>query len=228
MQRLFLRVGCLLGLCVAEVPALTQKVQHLQSASGVAVTYEEFGDAASPDCLVLLHGASGPAVLTYRDQARFFASHGYRVLMPHYFDATHSTAPKPQNYAAWAALVTDFAAECRREPATRKVFVIGYSLGASVALAAGSQLPPVDAIAEWYGSLPDDFFYRFKGMPPLLILHGEQDTNIPLGNAEQLIKLCGLQHLRCEHHVYPGQGHGFTGEALGDAEERTLAFLARN
>ena len=118
-------------------------------------------------------------------------------------------------------------AECRRGPEVRKVFLVGYSLGASVALGAGSEGAPVDAIAEWYGSLPDDFFYRMTGMPPLLILHGERDSNIPIGNARQLVQLCEMKQLTCDHHFYSDQGHGFAGKALEDADQRTLAFFAK-
>lgn len=96
-----------------------------------------------------------------------------------------------------------------------------------MALGAGSQGIPVSAIADWYGSLPDEFFYHFQGMPPLLILHGEEDTNIPVINAQQLIKLCGLKQLTCENHIYPDQGHGFTGKALEDADRRTTDFFSR-
>lgn len=98
----------------------------------------------------------------------------------------------------------------RRHPrAHKKVVLVGYSLGVSVALAAGSQGAAVDGIAEWDGSLPDEFFYHMRGMPPLLILHGERDSNVPVVNAQQLIKLCEMKHLKCENQIYPDQGHGF-------------------
>ena len=97
---------------------------------------------------------------------------------------------------------------------------MGFSLGASVALAAGSQRVPVDAIADWYGSLPDSFFEQRKGMPPLLILHGQQDSTIPIVNAQQLARLCEMEH-------YGGEGHGFSDASLKDADQRTLEFLAR-
>lgn len=208
------------------VSAGGQTTKRLRSNSGVRVAYEEFGDANSTGCLIVLHGASGPSTLLYRDQARFFATKGFHVFLPHYFDATRSSSPNFENYQRWARLTAEFVSTCRKSPLT-KVFVVGYSLGSSVALAAGSQNLPVDAIAEWYGSLPDKFFYRMKGMPPLLILHGEQDSNIPITNARQLVKLCELKLLPCDHHFYSDQGHGFMGKALDDADQRTLSFFAQ-
>lgn len=183
-----------------------------------------------PGAIVLLHGASGPDLPTYREQADFFATRGFTVFVLHYFDATKSAQTSPQNYAVWANLVDAYVRQLIADPTTKtdNVFLLGYSLGASVALAAGSQGTPATAIAEWYGSLPDEFFYKFKTMPPLLILHGQRDNNIPVSNAQQLIQLCGMKQLTCESHIYEGEGHGFAGSALADANSRTLAFLAKH
>ncbi|WP_353068904.1 dienelactone hydrolase family protein [Tunturibacter empetritectus] len=192
--------------------------------------YEIFGkDDPGKPLMILLHGASGPGVGFYREQAEYFSNNGYTVLLPHYFDATKSNNPTIDNYRAWVNVVKSLMREQRTTAASdhRKSVLVGYSLGASVALAAGSQEVPVDAIAEWYGSLPDDFFEHLQGMPPLLILHGERDTNIPVGNAQQLIKLCEIKQFQCESHIYPDQGHGFTGAALKDADSRTLSFFSR-
>lgn len=163
--------------------------------------------------------------MDYAAEAALFASHGYRTVLLHYYDATASHSPTDQNYAAWVNAVEDLVDELHRQTPNAKVYLVGYSLGASVALAAGSQRVPTDAIVEWAGSLPDVFFRQLKGMPPLLILHGRRDTNVPVHNAEQLIRLCGIAHFTCEHEIYPDQGHAFAGPALDDAQARTLAFL---
>jgi dienelactone hydrolase len=137
-------------------------------------------------------------------------------------------ARNPQSYIAWANATCDLIAKVRESSTTEKVYLVGYSLGASVAIAAGSQRAPVAAIADWYGSLPDNFFHSIRGMPPLLILHGQRDTNVPVVNARQLIRLCELAHFTCESHIYPDQGHGFVGESMADADARTLAFFAKH
>ena len=77
-----------------------------------------------------------------------------------------------------------------------------------------------------YGSLPDEFFYKLQGMPRLLILHGARDENIPIINAQQLIKLCEIKRFECESHIYSDQAHGFAGQALEDADQRTLKFIS--
>ena len=224
LRRIVLLSTLALGTCrVSDLPAQIAS----KTGPGAPVSSDEFGDKGAASCLILLHGASGTAQPFYAEQARFFGAHGFHVLMPHYFDATHSTDATPGNERQWVAVVDAFVARCRQQPSTKQVFLIGYSLGASVALAAGSQGAAVDGIAEWYGSLPDEFFNTLKAMPPLLILHGTRDTNIPVMNGEQLVKLCEMRQLECDHTFYPDQGHGFVGSALNDAEQRTLAFFAR-
>jgi dienelactone hydrolase len=193
------------------------------------ISYEIFDNDANGAILILLHGASGPGIPLYREQAQYFSMKGYTVFLLHYFDAADTSIPSTKNYVLWERAVQDLVAACKSDPklSGRKIALIGFSLGASVALAAGSQRVPVQAIADWYGSLPDDFFYRFQGMPPLLVLHGAMDNVIPVINAHQLAKLCEVKQLTCENHIYPDQGHGFEDKALEDADSRTIEFFSR-
>jgi dienelactone hydrolase len=227
--------GCLLvGVMpsAAQYRSDTAPAEKISTESFIShrrgVTYEAFTTGTPTATLILLHGASGPGATGYRRQAEFFAAHGYRTLLLHYYDASGSKARDGKNYAAWADAVRDLVAAVRQASPDEKIYLVGYSLGASVALGAGSRKLPVAAIAEWYGSLPDDFFHSLKGMPPLLILHGERDANIPVINARQLIRLCSMAHFTCESHIYPDQMHGFDGKATADADERTLAFFAQH
>ena len=198
------------------------------ASGGRTVQYEVFPSARDDDpLLIVLPGTAGAESPFYRSRAQFYAGKGSTALLLHFYDAASSKAPAEATYRAWAAALTDLVQVCASKPGFkgREVFVIGYSLGASVALGAGSQGLPVRGIAEWYGSLPDQFFYAYKSMPPLLILHGGQDGNIPVMNAQQLVRLCGMKHLDCTDHIYPEEGHGFSESALPDAERRTLAFF---
>jgi dienelactone hydrolase len=216
--------------CFNSLLGLAASRQITKFSSGdKQVAYEIFGADASGPLLIMLHGAGGPGVALYREQADYFAEHGYTVLFLHYFDASGSSQPSDRNYATWEKAVSDLIDECRKNPSwsNRKIVLLGFSLGASVVLSAGSQALPVSAIAEWYGSLPDAFFAQRKGMPPLLILHGMNDSVIPVINGQQLVRLCQMEHYSCESHFYADQAHGFAGSALQDADRRTLDFFSR-
>ncbi len=190
-----------------------------------SIACDVFGAEKPAATVILLAGTSGPGTEFVRERAEGLRKGGFRVLVPHLFDAARSRVPSDGNYRSWARAVADLTGLVRQGDRGAKVELVGFSLGASVALAAGSQGAPVEAIAEWYGSLPDVFLNHVVAMPPLLILHGRMDTNIPVVNGEQLVRLCGLLKLHCESRFYPDQGHGFSGAALKDADARTLAFL---
>jgi carboxymethylenebutenolidase len=110
---------------------------------------------------------------------------------------------------------------------SHRVGLVGYSLGASVALLAASRGVRVAAIADWYGSLPDEAIPDLRHVPPVLILHGAEDNVIPIVNAQQLESILVNRGLTCSSHIYYGQGHGFSGDSLIDADQRTARFLAQ-
>jgi len=212
------------GMIAAIATCFTLVLGQNSGAKTKAVAVEQFGTNATLPLMILLHGVSGPSAF-YREQASFFAGHGYRVVLPHYLEAGKGQAATDGNYQAWTAAVRntiDNFQDGHRSPTV----IVGFSLGASVALALGSEGNGPDGIAEFYGSLPDKYFRDLKGMPPLLILHGGQDNNIPVYNALQLSQLCEQAGFHCDMHIYPTEGHGFTPEDLKDADQRVLQFFA--
>ncbi len=64
-------------------------------------------------------------------------------------------------------------------------------------------------------------------MPPTLILHGDADPLVKVEDAYKLEKALKAKQRVYEIKIYPGQGHGFKGEALTDATRRTKTFLDR-
>jgi dienelactone hydrolase len=229
-MNLFQRLLAILAIASLPLTASAESPQLAHFTSGTRqVAYDIYGAKSSGPVIIMLHGAGGPDVQLYRALAQLLATKNYTVLFLHYFDATDTHRASPQNYVIWEKTVSDLVQVCKNDPqrSNRKFAILGFPLGASVALAAGSQLVPVSAVAEWYGSLPDEFFYQLKGMPPLLILHGAHDDNIPVMNAQQLIQLCGMKKFTCQSHIYPNQAHGFLPPDFEDAVKRTLDFFSR-
>jgi carboxymethylenebutenolidase len=50
---------------------------------------------------------------------------------------------------------------------------------------------------------------------------------VPVSNAQALQSVLERRSIPHEVRIYPGQGHGFTGEAQADAARRIRAFLDR-
>ena len=63
---------------------------------------------------------------------------------------------------------------------------------------------------------------------PLLVLHGDADTNVVLGQSLALVDRLRAAGRTVEMHVYEGEGHGWRGaETVVDELERIESFLAR-
>ena len=192
-------------------------------------------DAARHPAVILLHGADNfePHADAYRGSAQALAENGYVTLLVHYFDATATRfadeASITSNFLEWmetAAEAVSFAAN-KSNVQPERIGLAGFSLGASLALSLASQDSRIGAVAEFYGTLPDLAAAFLKRMPPVLILHGLNDRLVPSTEAYKLQKLLQAKGVPFEMKIYPGQGHGFTGEATSDAEARTLAFFNR-
>ncbi len=197
-------------------------------SQGRAVSCAVYNSRDATATIIYLRGASPSETALGHTQARFYADHGFRVLVPDYLSVTLTADANAANYRRWAQVVEDIVTELRTRPIPRdkKIGLDGHALGASVALVAGSsKAVEVDAIAEWSGLLPNDFFSQVQSLPPLLIVHGEDDKQIPLVNARQLIRLCKLKDFTCEDRIYAGEGHVFSSHAMESATQRTLAFF---
>jgi dienelactone hydrolase len=209
------------SLWVAAAAAQTPPAEYATFMSqGKAVSCPIYESRDATATMILLRGSD---LTVARLQARFFAEHGFRVLLPDYLSVTPKAEPTAANYRRWAQVVEDIVTALR--PRNRKTVLAGEGLGASVALVAGSQRVGVDAIAEWSGLLPNQFFSQIRSLPPLLILHGEQDQQVPIVNARQLVRLCELKDFICEAGIYPGEGHVFSSRAVDSANQRALTFF---
>jgi dipeptidyl aminopeptidase/acylaminoacyl peptidase len=211
------------GLAPAQTPPTEYATFNSHGKAISCPVYESQGAAAT---LIVLRGET-PADITFsRQQANFFAGQGFRVLVPDYFSVTPNAAATVANYRRWAQAIEDIVADLRAQPLpqNKKIGLAGQGLGASVALIAASRRLEVQAIAEWSGLLPNQFFAQVQTMPPLLILHGELDEQVPIVNARQLVRLCQLKDFTCELQIYAGEGHLFSPPIANTANQRALAF----
>lgn len=226
-MRLRRLLGCF-GLCLAGLTGQGQappsEFVTFQS-HGREISCAVYGPKEPIATIIVLEGKTplespaGPA------DAAFFASHGYRVLLPDFTSVAAPTAkPSAANYRRWAQVVEDMLAdpELLRN---RRVGLAGQSLGASVALVAAANNPRVNAVVEWSGLLPNEFFAQVQSLPPLLILHGDLDDEVPVVNARQLVRLCKLKDFVCDAPGYPNEGHVFSASATESSNLRALNFF---
>jgi carboxymethylenebutenolidase len=211
----------------AAVQGQTMPAEYATFMShGKAVACPVYGSPDSIATMIFLHGPSPADLVLGRLEAKFFAEHGFRVLLPDYLSVTTSAETTAANYRRWAQVAEDIVADLRSHPIPRKkIALAGQALGASVVLVAASHKIGVDAVAEWSGLLPNEFFSQVQILPPLLILHGDQDKQVPIVNARQLARLCELKDFTCEARIYPGEGHVFSARATESANQRMLTFF---
>jgi dipeptidyl aminopeptidase/acylaminoacyl peptidase len=222
-----LAVLALFGLATV-LRAQTPPVEYETFMSqGKPVSCSVYGSRDANATIIFLRGESPSELSLGRLEARFFADHGFRVLLPDYLSATPTAKPTVANYRRWAQVVEDIVADLRSRPLFRnkKIGLAGQSQGASVALIAATRRLEVEAIAEWSGLLPNEFFSQVQTMPPLLILHGEVDEQVPIVNARQLVRLCQLRDFTCEIQIFAGEGHVFGPHVTDSANQRALAFF---
>ena len=223
-----LRPFVVVSLCLAATAAgaqapPTEYETFLSHGKPVSCPVYENREAAQT--LIFLRGADPSDITLARQEANFFAAHGFRVLVPEYLSVTSNARLTAANYRRWAQVVDDIVEDLAAQEQGKKIALAGQSLGASVALVAGSHRLPIAAIAEWSGLLPNEFFSQIQSLPSLLILHGDADEQVPILNARQLVRLCQLRDFTCEIQIYAGQGHLFTPRIADTANQRVLAFF---
>jgi carboxymethylenebutenolidase len=180
----------------------------------------------------MLHGGGGvgPGLCRLGED---FARRGYVALVPHYFDQTGTGVAVPAvidaNFVTWMGTVRRAVDYARGMPEVDpgRVGLLGWSLGGSLALEVAATGSPVAAVVDLWCGMEQSILRGAKRMPPTLLLHGELDRNYPVWMARKLAQDLRKKGFVVESHVYPDQGHGFTGAADEDAGRRRDVFFDR-
>lgn len=191
----------------------------------------------APGCfpvVVLLHGARPQrASKHYQAMAEDLARRGYVALYVHYYDRGRRGRG---SRADWTRTISDSLTFAARLPAADgdRMGLVGYSLGAFLALTGAPVDPRVRAVVAFYGGLSggDPAGLR-QSMPPTLLLHGTADRTVPVRRSVQAFEALRADGRAADLVVYPGARHGFClngragadGAATVDAWARTVAFL---
>jgi dienelactone hydrolase len=181
-----------------------------------------------------LHG-SGGGNAGMADPANLLAGQGFAVYLLHYFDRTGTIEIDGlqtifRHFPVWMKTLWDAVSFVARQQQVdpERIGLLGFSLGAYLALSASAIDSRIQAVVEFFGGMPKEMRFFTRRLCPVLILHGEQDKTVPVEEAYHLQQLLEKKQIAYEMQIYPGVGHGFSGETWRDAGLRTLAFLEKH
>jgi carboxymethylenebutenolidase len=192
----------------------------------VAVTRYAAEGAASRPAVLVLPGSGGieDSPETYARHALALAESGLDAYLVRYSDSNWPG----RSWDLWARTVDDVAtAVLQRPEASGRVGLLGFSLGGAVAVISARD-PRIAALVVFYGFIPHNERARTGPLPPLLVLHGDTDADVPLQSGEDLVRMARQSGGRAELVVYPGEKHRYAtwGEqSATDAIHRTIAFF---
>lgn len=204
----------------------------LSSEKEIRLDHYAPGTPGLHPAILLVHGSGGPlgVVDPFGKQA---AGMGVHVFVVHYFDRTGHTWVSPvfirDFFVLWLETLRDAVQFVATQPGIdiQRIGLLGFSLGGFLSLALATQEPRIAAVAEFFGGLPEHFIEDAGKPPPVLILHGDRDTVVPVAEAEKLEAVLKQHHISYEIKIYSDQGHHFTGLAQLDALRRVASFFRR-
>jgi carboxymethylenebutenolidase len=203
-------------------------------SGGRSITVQEFVPVTPGryPAVIALYGSGGLREGWADQPARLMAGQGYSVFLVHYFDRTGTVRADREtthrNFPLWMGTIGDGISFAARHAAVdpQRIGLLGFSLGAYLALAVASLDARVKAVVDFFGGLPEDL-HGFTRMPPTLILHGEQDHVVPVSEAHRQRELLERAGATYEIKLYPGAGHGFSVLQFLDAGQRSVQFLKK-
>ncbi len=180
-----------------------------------------------------LHG-SGGGYASMGDPASLLAEQGFAVYVLHYFDRTGTAEIDGlqtifRHFPVWMKTLWDAVSFVASQPQVdpERIGLLGFSLGAYLALSASAIDSRIQAVVEFFGGMPKEMRFFTRRLCPVLILHGDHDKTVPVEEAYHLQQILEKKQIAYEMQIYAGVGHGFSGEIGRDAGLRTLTFLRK-
>jgi len=207
------------------------------SSGGKTIRIDRFLPAGGKrvPSVIALHGSTGMEQSFSDQPARMLAAQGYAVFLLHYFDRTGTTdQPSPKQmhdlFPDWMATIADAITYTGDLLAVEKdcTALVGFSLGAYLALALGATDPRVKAVVDFCGGMPEELLATNPKLPPTLIFHGEDDRSVPIAEAHKIRHLAGRTGSICECKFYPGESHYLSTLTMIDAAQRVPVFLRKH
>lgn len=209
-----------------------------------------FQHGNSKATVFILHDVYGAKQL-YRDMGKRLAEMGFSVILPDLFvregEARDTTIEAARERASKFSFVTAMhdieiiAKELKTDG--RKVGVIGFCMGGTLAMLSAGKYPFLDATVCYYGFpvnanrselRPYNPIDEVDSLSvPLLGLFGEEDSGVGVANVQKYQELAEKAGKKIDFTIYPKVGHGFLTfdetspnyPASQDSWGKTLAFF---
>ncbi len=128
------------------------------------------------------------------------------------------------DFLGWMDAVAETLSVARPGPTG----LVGVSLGGYLALAVAGRDDRAGAVVVVCGGMPAILIGGLTRMPPVLVLHGDDDRVVPPSEARALAAWLAKRGMPHELVMYPGEGHHLTDAATADALHRTTRFFQRH
>ena len=227
--------GLALSSAVGQTVEETKVILPLRAGKISAELFEKGGRPKGPAILVL-HGAGGTLLdgPEMRRVARRLAADGNAVYFLRYFESTGTLVAldgtMQRHFRTWLETVRESIDAIQRTRAdATPVGLYGYSLGGFLALAAASDNARVGAVVEHAGGVWNSKMDRIQEMPPVLMVHGEQDGRVPFAQyAKPLLPVLRRRAVLVTTRFFPGEGHVFKPVAMAKVREEAATFFRRH
>ena len=214
---------------------------NLTAADGFSFSAYTAGSAGSTKGLVVIQEIFG-VNHHIRDMCERFAAQGYAVCAPALFDRAEKgielgyTQNDIDNGRAYRMKLDDAKVMADVEAAAKhltgkKLGIVGYCFGGTVAWWGATRSRSFSAASCWYGGgiagTRDE-----RPNCPVQMHFGEKDASIPMTDVDAI----RAAQPKVESYVYMGAGHGFGCDERGSfskadydlAQQRTLEFFAKH
>jgi dienelactone hydrolase len=234
-------------LLIGAGPASAAWIKGEYQYSGQPVeVYTCAPDSKQPrPAMILIHGAEvhGAGYHNMEQVCGDLAEQGYYAEMIEYYGAGEEVVPGEQekirqSFVGWVRKLHDGLDALGKNPAVdpKRIGVMGYSLGAMLALSLGARYSDqLAAVVDYYGQVPPSVKEKAATMPPTLIIHGGKDRLVLAQQSQELDQILTAAGRPHQLKLYPEAEHAFNFEDsnaynAGDTQNAwtvTLDFLAQ-